>query len=384
MHGITDTGASVLTEKAATTGKSSILPSLDFSNRPAVVIWEVTQACDLACAHCRACAQPLRDCLELTTGEGKRLIDEVADLGAPIFVLTGGDPLKREDIYDLVRHARKRGLRPALSPSATPLLTRDAILKLKEAGVFRLALSLDGSGAERHDRQRRVAGSFQKTLEAIREAHDCGIPIQINTTVTRSTFDDFDSIATTVQQLGVVLWSVFFVVPTGRAAQHEMLSAAETDDIFQKLGNLSGKVRFHIKTTEAPHYRRYLRQANADSDVPRNSQPRPAVTGNAGFHGINDAKGFVFISHRGDVCPSGFLPLSAGNVRKERLADIYRESSLFVGLRDSSRLKGKCGYCEFREICGGSRARAYALTGDPFAEEPTCVYQPVRLPAFPA
>ena len=227
-----------------------------------------------------------------------------------------------------------------------------------------------------------MAGSFQRTLDAVREAHACGLPIQINTTVTRSTLDDFDSIARAVQQLGIVLWSMFFVVPTGRAAMTEMLSAAETEQVFDKLHRLSQTVRFHIKTTEAPHYRRYLRQTSVHPEVPSTSQDRQAGPKGSGFHGINDAKGFVFISHRGDVCPSGFLPLPAGNVRTQSLARIYMESPLFLGLRDSSRLKGKCGYCDFRELCGGSRARAYAATGDPFAEEPACVYQPVRLPAF--
>jgi radical SAM protein len=354
---------------------SSRPPSLDFATRPVVVIWEVTQACDLACAHCRACAQPLRDALELTTEEGKRLIDQVSELGAPVFVLTGGDPLKRNDIYDLARYARDCGLRPALSPSATPLLTRDAILKLKQAGIFRLALSLDGSCAERHDRQRKVAGSFAKTLEAIHDAHLCGLPVQINTTVTRSTLDDFDAIAQLVQQLGIVLWSVFFVVPTGRAAHTEMLSAFETDAVFRKLHDLAPRVKFHIKTTEAPHYRRYLKQANAAAEAAA-TEGAPAIHVGSGFHGINDAKGFVFVSHRGDVCPSGFLPLAAGNVRQQSLTEIYRHSPLFVSLRDASRLKGKCGACEFRELCGGSRARAYAVTGDPFAEEPTCIYEP--------
>lgn len=355
--------------------------ALDFDRRPTVVIWETTRACDLACVHCRACAQPQRDAMELSTREGKNLIGEVAAMGAPVFVLTGGDPLKRPDIYELAAHATELGLRPALSPSATPLLTYDAIARLKQCGVFRLAVSLDGSTAEIHDRHRNVAGSYARTIAAIADARACGLPVQVNTTMTRRTFRDFDGIAEVVQRLGVVLWSVFFVVPTGRAGAADVLTAEETEDAFGKLYELSKQVRFHIKTTEAPHYRRFLLQRRmAEAGTP---DAIPSAAAMHRFHGINDAKGFVFISHTGDVCPSGFFPLPAGNVREQSLAEVYQKSGLFVGLRDPERLQGKCGECEYKAICGGSRARAYTMTGNAFAPDPTCAYQPRKAAAEP-
>jgi AdoMet-dependent heme synthase len=350
--------------------------ALQFATRPVVVIWEVTQACDLACVHCRACARPERDAAELTTAEGKRLIDEVADLGAPVFVLTGGDPLKRGDILELIRYARSRGIRPALSPSATPLLTREAIMALKEAGIFRLAISLDGSTAAIHDGFRGVPGTYDRALEAIAQARACGMPVQINTTVSQRTFHDFDRLAKVVEEAGVVLWSVFFLVPTGRATLDQVLTAEQTEDLFARLHTLSKRVRFHIKTTEAPHYRRFLLQQRAAERAAAGREPVPLHVAQRAFHGINDAKGFVFVSHRGEVCPSGFLPLVAGNVRQEPLGEIYRESVLFQSLRDPECLQGKCRLCQYRHVCGGSRARAYNMTGNALAEEPTCLYVP--------
>jgi radical SAM protein len=404
-------------------GKAAVnRAKLDFNERPFIVIWEVTQACDLACVHCRASAQPLRSRFELTTEEAKGLIDQIADMQVPVFVLTGGDPLKRPDIYDLVEYAAQNRVRISLTPSATPLLTREALAELKRRGLARLAVSLDGSSAEIHDAFRRVTGSYEWTLRAVRWANELGLPVQINTTIARRNLADFDEIIRLLERLEIVLWSVFFLVPTGRGQLSDLISAEEFEEVFAKLYELSRRARFDIKTTEAQHYRRYIlearpierREGSAAADsasmdlplstrepvdsglagarpVPRATDIRPAKTrwneiasvvdrrpdgiGRAP-RGLNDAKGFVFISHRGEVFPSGFLPLSAGNVRRRLLKDIYQHSPLFVSLRDTSLLKGKCGVCEFRNICGGSRARAFALTGDPFAEESCCVYQP--------
>lgn len=366
---------------------------LDFNERPYIVIWETTQACDLACVHCRACAQPLRNPLELSTSEAKRLIDQIAEMHVPVFVLTGGDPLKRPDIYELVEYANGRGVHTSMTPSATPLLTRQSIAKLKECGLARLAVSLDGSTAEIHDAFRRVPGSHQWTLDAIRWARELNLPVQINTTITRRNLGDFDAMVRLLEELDVVLWSVFFLVPTGRGQIADLVAAEEFEMIFEKLYQISGRVKFDIKTTEAQHYRRFLLQrraqeknqgkATARTQVPA-AQAFPAALGGDGIarapRGLNDGKGFVFISHVGEVFPSGFLPLQAGNIRRERLRDLYRDSPLFCTLRDTSKLKGKCGLCEFKEICGGSRARAYALTGDAMAEEPCCVYHPKALP----
>ena len=362
---------------------------MDLNERPFIVIWETTQACDLACVHCRACAQPLRSALELSTGEAKRLIDEVKALGAPVFVLTGGDPLKRPDIFELVEYASTLGVRISLTPSATPLLTQDAIRKLKQCGLARLAVSLDGPNANVHDAFRRVRGSYDWTLSAVRWAREIGLPVQINTTITRHNLQYLDSTIALLEQLDIVLWSVFFLVPTGRGSAIDLISAEEFEQVFEKLYQTSRRVSFDIKSTEAQHYRRFLLQRRTEEKRKSNGQSLPPSlpTGTPDGigrapRGINDGKGFVFISHLGEVFPSGFLPVSAGNVRKQSLAELYRYSPLFVALRDSSKLKGKCGICEFREVCGGSRARAYALTGDPFAEEPCCIWQPkVRVTA---
>ncbi len=362
---------------------------LDFNERPYIAIWETTQACDLACVHCRACAQPSRSPFELSTIEAKDLIDQIAQMEVPVFVLTGGDPLKRADIFDLVQYAHDRGVHTSMTPSATPLLTREAIVQLKERGLARLAVSLDASAEEAHDAFRRVPGSYRCTLNAIRWAREVGLPVQVNTTITRRNLDDFDAMVRLLETLDIVLWSVFFLVPTGRGQTQDLVTAEEFEQVFEKLYRASQRVKFDIKTTEAQHYRRFLLQRRVEerregavrTNVPA-AQAFPAALGGDGIarapRGLNDAKGFVFISHVGEVFPSGFLPLGAGNIRRERLADIYRDSPLFRALRDTSQLKGKCGACEFKEICGGSRARSYAMTGDPMAEEAFCIYQPKR------
>ena len=358
------------------------MPALNFDERPFIVIWETTQACDLACVHCRACAQPVRSALELSTVEAKRLIDEVAELAAPVFVLTGGDPLKRPDIFELVQYASDHGVRISLTPSATPLLTREAIIRLKESGLARLAISLDGPTAEIHDKFRRVAGSYDWTLNAVRWAREIGLPVQINTTITRHNLQYLDSMIALLETLDIVLWSVFFLVPTGRGSSIDLISAEEFEQVFEKLYQTSLRVGFDIKSTEAQHYRRFLLQRRTEEKRKgnRNLPPMLGTSTPDGIgrapRGINDGKGFVFVSHLGEVFPSGFLPISAGNVRNQSLTEIYRYSPLFVGLRETANLNGKCGVCEFREVCGGSRARSYALTGDMFAEEPCCIWQP--------
>ena len=360
------------------------MTALDFNQTPFIVIWEVTQACDLACVHCRASAQSRRNPLELTTEEAKKLIEQVAELHAPVFVLTGGDPLKRPDIYDLVQFATSRGVRTSLTPSATPLLTREALQRLQACGLARLAISLDGPTAEVHDAFRRVPGSYDWTLRAIRWARELGLPAQINTTITRHNLRFLDDIIALLQTLDIVLWSVFFLVPTGRGQSTDLISAEEFEQVFEKLYQTSQQVKFDIKSTEAQHYRRFLLQKRTAAR--RSGQAEAAMARVFGAtsadgigrapRGINDGKGFVFVSHLGEVFPSGFLPVSAGNVRKQSLAEHYRHSPLFLALRDSANLKGKCGICEFREVCGGSRARAHAVSGDMFGEEPNCVYQP--------
>lgn len=344
----------------------------DFDVRPLLVIWEMTQACDLNCAHCRANAKPRRHPLELSTAEAFHLIDQIAEIRVPLFVLTGGDPLKRPDLMPIVQYACRRGVRTSLTPSATPLLVRHAIFQLQEGGLMRLALSLDGSTSVLHDTFRGVPGSYQRTLEAVEWCHEAGLPVQINTTVSRRNFVDLDKMIELLISLRVVLWSVFFLVPTGRAQFGDLLSAEEHEQVFAKLYAASKRVKFHIKTTEGQHYRRYVLQQKARDP---NARSRADLISSAP-KGVNDGKGFVFVSHTGEVYPSGFLPLAAGNVLWEPLVQIYQKSPLFRSLRDSSQLKGKCGRCDFKDVCGGSRARAYAVSHDPLAEEPRCAYMP--------
>lgn len=272
-----------------------------------------------------------------------------------------------------MEYACRRGVRTSLiTLSATPLLTRDAIFKVKSSGLMRLALSLDGSNAELHDKFRGFAGSYKHTVDAVGWCHEAGLPVQVNTTVSRYNVADLDNMIQLLSSLRIVLWSVFFLVPTGRAQFGQMLSPDEHERVFAKLYAFSKRVKFHIKTTEGQHYRRYVLQRKAREPQARTEEELIGRVPN----GVNDGKGFVFVSHTGELYPSGFLPLSAGNVLWEPLPEIYRTSPLFLSLRDSSQLKGKCGKCDFKDVCGGSRARAYAVGNDPMAEEPCCAYMP--------
>jgi radical SAM protein len=366
---------------------------LNFDETPFLAIWEITQSCDLACKHCRAAAQPLAHPDELTHAEGKALIDQIAAMGVPIFVFTGGDPLKRKDVFELIRYAADKGVQVALTPSATPLLTRDAIFKLKEAGLVRLGVSLDGSTAAIHDAFRGLSGVWARTIQAIEWANEAGIPIQVHTTVSRHNAGDLDNLCALFEKLAIVMWNVFFLVPVGRGQLADLLTGDEFEQVFGKIYALSHRVNFQIKTTEAMHYRRYLLQHNLEERRIGHGHPRAAAAAQSYEAGaptadaqsrtaswatrrVNDGKGFLFVSHLGNVYPSGFLPIHAGNVRDTPLAEIYRNAPIFKSLRDTSKLEGKCGACEYKEICGGSRARAYALTGDPLAPEPCCIYQP--------
>ena len=370
--------------QSAKTTLSQLFPDdteIDFNERPFLAIWEVTQACDLICVHCRACAQPKRHPLELTTGEGKMLIDQIAEIKIPVFVLTGGDPIKRPDLFELIEYATRIGVRVSLTPSATPLLTSEVVHRLKKCGLATLAVSLDGSNTQAHDAFRGMSGSFDRTMKAIDWANEIGLPVQINTTLIRTNCGYFEAIAEMMQTKPIVLWSVFFLVPTGRGKRGELLTDDEFEDIFAKLYRLSKSASFDIKTTEAQHYRRYVLQQQVlekrtGTDKPANGAAKVADRIGRAPRGLNDGKGFVFISQIGEVYPSGFLPISGGNVRQQKLSDIYRDSPIFKQLRKPDELNGKCGACEFRQICGGSRARAFAVSGNPMAEEPCCAYIP--------
>lgn len=338
------------------------------------MIWEVTRACALACQHCRAAAIDQRDPRELSTDEGRRLIDDVAAMGTPLIVFTGGDPLQRDDLEELVRHARARQLSVGTIPAATPRLTRERVLALREAGVHQLALSVDAETAAKHDTFRGVPGTFQKVVEAAAWVREAGVHLQANTVFGAWNAQDFDALAAFVQELGVVFWEVFFLVPTGRATQLTGCSAAQMEELFDRLCRLARQAPFVIKVTEGQHLRRFVAQRFAEAD-PATARLRRQLmlTGPP----VNAGHGICFVDHVGDVYPSGFLPLVCGNVRQRPVWDIYRHHPVFRELRQFDRLKGKCGRCEFRDLCsGGSRARAYAVSGDYLAEEPFCAYQP--------
>lgn len=348
--------------------------AFDFDRAPLLVIWEVTQACDLACVHCRASAQPQRHPHELSTEQGFRLLEEIRSFGEPLMVFTGGDPLKRPDLYELLRYSVKLGLRTNVTPSATPLLTAEAIDKFQQAGIARLALSLDGPDAATHDEFRGIPGTFDRALFALRHARDIGLDTQLQTTVTQRNMARLPEIAAIAREVRTKMWSLFFLIVTGRALEGDDLDASQYEQVFAFMYELSKTAPFGVKTTEAMHYRRYVAQRiQAEHGITENENAKGVAWRTAG---VSDGKGFVFVSHTGEIFPSGFLPISGGNVVRDSLVDIYQHSVLFRTLRDTTQRGGKCGLCEYQKICGGSRSRAYALTGDYLAEDPRCVYQP--------
>lgn len=355
-----------------------------YDDRPFIAIWELTRACALACVHCRANAIPHRDPNELDMDEGLKLLVEIERFGAPLplLVLTGGDPLRWPGVEALVESATERGIHVALTPSATGAATRPRLQALKNAGLSSLAVSLDGPTAEVHDSFRKVAGSYSWTMRIIDSARAVGLPVQINSSVTRHTYPYLNELAGFVTAISPVMWAVFFLVPTGRGRLEDQITAWECERALNDLYDLSGEVPFRIKTTEAPHYRRVVVERN--KGIRRDGRGTPSALGGNGAPEtirpipgtVNAGNGFVFIDHVGEVYPSGFLPLSAGNVRHDSLVAIYREHPIFKALRDSEALTGRCSVCPYRSLCGGSRSRAYSVYGDYLAADPACFYDP--------
>ena len=368
------------------------VPEMEYSRTPFLVIWETTQACDLQCRHCRASARPERDARELSTTEAEDLLSQAADMGVRVFVLSGGDPLKREDLCRLVRFGADRGLRMATIPAATPLLTRDIVKRLKDSGLSQLALSLDFPAAGLHDAFRGVPGAFDRTLRAIGWAHEEKLALQINTAVCAESAPYLEAMAVLVATLGIVFWEVFFLVPMGRGAVLGGLTASQCEDLFGILHRTQREAEFLVKVTEAPHYRRYaVQQAAGEGGRMEHAGPRlprlltrtegPGHSIGLAPRAVNSGNGILFVSHTGEVFPSGFLPIPCGNVRRSPLSSIYRDSEMFRQLRQPGQFKGACGGCEYHSICGGSRSRAFALTGDPLAADPWCAYIPMAGPA---
>ncbi len=379
-------------------------PSYDLNVRPFMIIWETTHACDLACRHCRAEAIPEHDPLSLTTEEARRLLEQVESFGKPrpIFIFTGGDPFKRDDLFDLLDYGTELGLVMAVSPSGTPLLNEENLRKVKEHGGKAISLSIDGSTPERHDDFRQVPGSFALTTRGWQIARDIGLKLQLNTTVTRYNLHDLPEIFRLVLEYGAMTWSLFFLVPTGRGRTEDEVSPAEYEAVMHFLYDCSKYIS--AKTTEGHHYKRVvlqraildekglkvedyfdlhpvyyeLRRGLEQIVAQKGLQPRETIF-RTPMH-INAGNGFIFISRRGDVFPSGFMPVKVGSVRQQSLVEVYRHAPLLNNLRDLAQYEGRCGLCEFAGVCGGSRSRAYAISGDPLAEEPFCTYQPGTFP----
>ncbi len=364
----------------------------NFDLAPFTIAWEVTRACAFACVHCRADAQHTRDPRELTTEEGHHLLERFKEFGSPIVVFTGGDPMMRRDLFDLIRGATDLGLRASLTPTATALPTVERLKQAMDAGVRRIALSLDAPSPEVHDAFRQVPGSWERTMKILRNAQAVGLSAQINTTVTKLNVHLLPGMVKFVEEVGAVQWSVFFLVPTGRGQIQHMISPEEHERVFHWLFDLSQRGAFDIKATAAPMYRRVAIERKRQLPSPAGT-PKGRVGGEreisfqgAGFQyadglnrpvkGVNDGRGFLFISHIGEIMPSGFLPVSAGNVREADVVETYRHHPLFRDLRDPDKLKGRCGRCKYKGVCGGQRGRAYALTGDYLESDPACVYQP--------
>jgi radical SAM protein len=366
---------------AARADRDAWLAALDYDRAPFTIAWELTRACAYACQHCRATAQPSRDPDELSTAEGMELIDRLAGFGTrPILVLTGGDPLMRRDVFELAGYAAEQGLRVSLTPTATALPTRRRMEQAREAQIKRVAFSLDAADPELHDRFRGFRGSYERTMRAMDNAREAGLALQVNTTVCTLNHDELGELSERLADWGVVQWSVFFLVPTGRGRQLTMISPEEHERVLTWLDELRETAPYDIKATAAPQSRRIAMQraraAGSDDAAPAGAGYRFADGLDRPVRGVNDGRGFMFVSHLGDVTPSGFLPLPAGNVRDRDPVEIYRDAPLFRDLRDPAKLKGHCGRCEFKEICGGSRARAYAVTGDALAPDPSCPYRP--------
>ncbi len=360
---------------APTHGHAHRAAAHDYARNPMNIYWEMTQACGLACRHCRAEAISLPHPEELTTIESMALLRQVASFGGPLprLIMTGGDPLRRADLYDLIDEAVRLGISVSVTPSATGDLTYDVLAKLKAHGIDSLGLSLDGSSAALHEAVRGVEGCFDWTLRAARDAARLGIPLQVNTLVAQETEADLPAIYELLKSVSVMRWSMFYLIAVGRGKLLQPVSPERGEELMRWAYDLSRVAPFVVATTEAPSYRRVaLERMRADGWTGEQIAQSPV---SRGFE-IRDGHGIVFISNQGEICPAGFLPLAAGNVRVNSLVDVYRDSPVFREMHTPSHFKGKCGVCEYRTLCGGSRARAFAYTGDPLESDPFCAYQP--------
>lgn len=361
-----------------------------------LVYWEITKRCNLRCAHCRAVPQTSASPEELSLAEGFELIDAIAEVGQPILVLTGGEPLLRRDVFDLATYGNWRGLPMALATNGT-LVRRDVARDIVEAGFQRVSISLDGPDAGSHDDFRRVPGAFDKTVDGFIHLKELGMSMQVNTTVTVRNWERLDEMHELVRKLGADAWHLFLLVPVGcglEIAPSAQLTPRDYEEVLYWIDDLAQREAMEVRATCAPHAQRVRLQRAAaaseqvevkvkvEGEAPKESagvftqpQPQPAPQTR---RGCLAGSGICFISHRGEVFPCGYFPLKAGDVRRQSFGTIWETAPIFSDLRDPDRLMGKCGVCEYRVVCGGCRARAFGQTGHYLDEEPFCFYLPQR------
>lgn len=356
---------------------------------PFIVIWEMTRSCKLKCLHCQLKTQMERDPDELTFEEGKHLIDEIRELNNPLLLLTGGDVFSRPDFFDLAEYGRNKGLNMAIAASAAHHITKDVLKRSAEIGISRWSFYLDGPDSHSHDALCGVPGTFDLTLSSLKYLREIGMQTQVNTVVSKINYDKIEEIGHLVKNLDLASWNIIMMVPTFGNQEVPPLTASEHELFFQWLYDYSSIVPFKVKTTYGEHYERVviqnkMRQMRINShgkEIQQALQEGPAGVQkllNYRPYVLNEGKGTIYINHNGDVYPSRIMPIKAGNVKEELLKVIYRFSPLFKKLQNPDLLKGKCGICEFRYVCGGNRSRAYNLTGDYLQSEPSCVFMPQK------
>ena len=344
------------------------------ADRLHLVAWESTRACKFACKHCRATAQLHPDPKQLSTQEAKRLIDEIAHVAKPVFIITGGDPLLRDDIFEITRYAvdKEFHVAMALNGDVDPATAS----KIYSTGVRRVSLSIDGSKPVVHDNFRGIEGAFKMAMQTVESVKSAGLLFRILTTVTKYNLHDLGNLHNLAVDLGAECWDIFMLVPTGRATSEMQVSPTEYENVLKFAHDLSRRDKIPIRLTCAPQYNRILLQTKVVQDRP--ATPSLGKHGTGIGRGCMTGDGFCFVSHIGDVYGCGYLPVTAGNIRGKTFSDIYNSSALFLQLRDRKLLKGNCGVCLYQEVCGGCRARAYAASGDVLGEEPYCIYRPLR------
>lgn len=376
------------------------MAGLNFNERPMLVFWESTRACLLACKHCRAEAMDKPADGELSTEEGKQLIDSLTSFGRPypVLIITGGDALMRPDVFELVRHARLQGIPVGLAPSVTPRLTDEGIQMMTDLGVKAVSISLDGATANTHERVRGIPGHFEETVTQLRKLVQAGFEVQVNTAVMQDNVEELPALVQLMKEIGIRIWEVFYLIHVGRGRESTELTPHQCEDVGHFLFEASG-YDLTVRTVEAPFFRRIVIQRRQDypqtprntveiardfglgdlyqrlsSDL-RNRLHEPWTAPKAQTTHTRDGKGIVFVAYDGTVYPAGFLPLALGSIRTASLVDIYRDHPVLQEIRNS-RFAGKCGICGYRDICGGSRSRAFAHSHNPLGVDPSCNYEP--------